>query len=415
MNPNSPLDNQAGRSALVSTGIVGLTSLIMKKFAGTSLKVGLPIGLGTALIFDYAVKRNKNHSAIRVANGAASAFLKGKEDEHYDKHQSAKRSDTWFSNQLVTAYVSLGSIAALGSYKFLTRQPAQLVHDILAITRPETIADIIDANRGPGPALPDMPAIPELPGRFGARKPQRYLLNSCQFLGVLLVSLHMLSLTQLDTVRNSLYDLFYVPLIDRIEGLFEFDAAELTTGARHHAIEKMMEEQIADVIGSFRTNPNQEMNLPDDISLVSIVEDETGTQMALSMHRDQAREIPIVHLDDDQVSQLGAFYDTNPEFANQLEEQLLKEQIRQTVLETYAEHDHPALDAPDSISTATSDVSSGLPPRVRGPDEPIPPGWVQYEGGMYGNDDGRMFVEDGFDDLLAYIRDNPGPAPPGWV
>ena len=407
MNPNSPLDNQAGRSALVSTGIVGLTTIIMKKFAGTSLKIGLPVGLGTALIFDYAVKRNKNRSAIRVMNGAASAFLKGKEDENWEKHQSAKRSNTWFSNQLVTAYISLGSIAALGSYRWMARKPAQLIHNIVAITHPETIAEIIYAN------LDDMPVVPELPGRFGARKPQRYLLNSCQFLGVLLMSLNMLSLVQLETVRNSLYDLFYKPLIDQIEGLFEFDAAEMTPGERHHAIEKMMEEQAADVINSFETHPDQEMQLPDDVSLVSIVEDVNGDQVGLSMHRDQAREIPLVHLDEEQVADLTSFYDTNPEFATQFGEQILQEQIRQTVLETYAEHDHPALDHPDTISTATSDVSSGLPPRIRGPDEPIPPGWVQYEGGMYGNNDGRMFTEDGFDDLLAYIRDNPGPAPPG--
>ena len=419
MNFNSPLDNQAARSALVSTGIVGLTAAIMKKVAGASYSIGLPVGVGTALLMDYAVKRNKNHSAIRIMNEAAAAYLRKDEKGHWLSHQFPGRDFAWFSNQLVTAYVSLGSIAGLASWRWIRRRGARVIRDTLAAQhRPLAIMDIVaSAASSVGAAASSLPSfgsshaedgLPDVPE---IRKPQRYLMNSCQFLGVLLISLGALQAPQLSVVRETLYNVFYLPLIDRIEALFEEDAAVMTPGERHEAIEKMMEEAAIEVVDQFETHPERELDLP-DVSLVSIVEDENGDQMALSMNRDQAREIPIVHLEENQVAELGNFYDRNPQYAAGVADFFIEEQIRAAALSADAEMAPTTTDgelstipeAPVVDDDTSSGDSTGLPPRKRDATEPIPDGWKQYPDGMYSNEAGtRMFREDAFDDLLAFI------------
>ena len=122
MNFDSPLDNQAARSALISTGVVGLTAGLVKHFTGKGLKVGLPVGLGTGLLADYLYKRHKNHAAVRTMNDHSWAFM----HQHVDKAFGNVDSDprykgyidrTWFEEQLTLAHVATGTVALAGAYK----------------------------------------------------------------------------------------------------------------------------------------------------------------------------------------------------------------------------------------------------------------------------------------------------------
>ena len=115
MDYRSPLDNQAARSALVSTGIVGVTATLVQQLWGKGPKVGLPIGIATALALDYAHKRYRNHRSVRTISAHARDLLRDSQPKNKTKSK-AWTDRTWYEEQLTRAWVATGGIALVGAY-----------------------------------------------------------------------------------------------------------------------------------------------------------------------------------------------------------------------------------------------------------------------------------------------------------
>ena len=54
-DPLKPLKDQAARDAIITSGIVGLTTAIMVKGLDIDIGISLPIGVATAVSLDYLI------------------------------------------------------------------------------------------------------------------------------------------------------------------------------------------------------------------------------------------------------------------------------------------------------------------------------------------------------------------------
>ena len=60
------MENLAAQRALTSTGIIGLSALLLTKVAKIDLKVSLPIGMAAGLSVDYLTNLDEYRKAIRI-------------------------------------------------------------------------------------------------------------------------------------------------------------------------------------------------------------------------------------------------------------------------------------------------------------------------------------------------------------
>ena len=72
---SNPADDLAARRALISSGIVGLTTAILTKFMDVKLDVSLPVSVATAITLDFLVNRHQNRVGIDVLETEAGKYL----------------------------------------------------------------------------------------------------------------------------------------------------------------------------------------------------------------------------------------------------------------------------------------------------------------------------------------------------
>ena len=409
LDSDSPLDNQAARSALISTGIIGLTVAIMKKGWGESYKVALPAGLAAALAMDYAVKRHTNHAAISASNTAAYNFLRNKPN---------KVDPKWLNQQMVMGFVSLGAAGYLGRFAYVARQAAQGMYDLtfqeplLRLGDIIRLAEVIPPLIGGGapalnlPEMPDMP-MPDVPDAI--KPPKRIIWSLLQHLVVVLLSVGLVNRDQMPYVRDALYGIFYQRLVRPIRTLInryrhDTDRSDFNVLVEND-IAFMFEQAQDDVITDLYSH---NINLPDGPPLISVVENEHGQRVALTMNVDSSvQEIPLIHVPDQVVNNLAHTFQTNPQYGPAGTDTHIQNDVVESVLRGMISElrDDDSIDVAESTYLSSSDGgSTALPARIRGEHEPIPPGWTQAADGMYHSADGsRQFYEDNYDDLLAYI------------
>ena len=72
---SNPADDLAARRALISSGIVGLTTALLTKFMDVKLNVSLPVSVATAITLDYMVNRHQNRVGLEVLETEAMRYL----------------------------------------------------------------------------------------------------------------------------------------------------------------------------------------------------------------------------------------------------------------------------------------------------------------------------------------------------
>ena len=82
MSGYDPIKDRAARSALISSGIVGLGTATLVKGFGMDLAVSLPLSVGAAISLDYIINVNRNKEAIRT--------LKSEANDFYQEQQAGK-------------------------------------------------------------------------------------------------------------------------------------------------------------------------------------------------------------------------------------------------------------------------------------------------------------------------------------
>ena len=313
MDFQSPLDNQAARSALVSTGVVGLTAALVQKVWGKGPKVSLPIGVATALALDYAQKRYRNHASVRTMNSHSWNYMHKQVEE---KAQSwVDRS--WYEEQMTMAWVALGGAALAGAYKFygymqgvrdiVVRNTAPTVVSALVNTLPLVASQdsIIQPPRNDGP-----------PQTFDARKAQSNLKSTLVTIGVIYASLDLLMPDQIQSFANYLADLFIDYAIQPLTELFSDPPQD------PHVLHERMLRICENAQGAVLTQMceaernrdlQDEEKLPEVPNIVGIVEDHRGERVAMTIDADGAREVPLVHIDEQLSNQLMNQYSANVE------------------------------------------------------------------------------------------------------
>ena len=68
------MENLAAKRALTSTGVIGLSSLLLTKLFGIDLKVSLPVGMATGLTVDYYQTLDSYKKSIRIVSGTLSEY-----------------------------------------------------------------------------------------------------------------------------------------------------------------------------------------------------------------------------------------------------------------------------------------------------------------------------------------------------
>jgi hypothetical protein len=312
MNFQSPLDNQAARSALVSTGIVGLTATIVQKVWGKGPKISLPVGVGTALVLDYAHKRYRNHKAVRTMNGHAWNYMRNQVE-----HAKAWVDRSWYEEQMTMAWVALGGVSLAGAYAFSRNMRG--VRDIIARNIPTTVVvDLLEnhlpyVRRGVPPPRNVGP-----PREFDPIKAQSYLRNNLITVGVIFASLNMLAPDQVQQFATWISSLFIDHAIQPLMELF-------TEGPEdpiliHERIMEICENASGAVLDDLcAAEAAQDLDgLPEVPSIVGIVEDGNGNRVAMTLDRDQAQEVPLVHIDGGMEEQLRSQYSANVEPGDQV-------------------------------------------------------------------------------------------------
>ena len=88
------MENLAARRALTSTGIIGLSALLLTKVAKIDLKVSLPIGMAAGLSVDYLTNLDEYRKAIRIFSGRLK------------EHEKRGTSDPYM-NSVMTAILAI--------------------------------------------------------------------------------------------------------------------------------------------------------------------------------------------------------------------------------------------------------------------------------------------------------------------
>ena len=71
------MNNLAAQQALTSTGVIGLTSLLLTKTFDIDLKVALPIGMATGLTFDYFQNMHTYRKSLRLTTHRVREYERG--------------------------------------------------------------------------------------------------------------------------------------------------------------------------------------------------------------------------------------------------------------------------------------------------------------------------------------------------
>ena len=119
-------DDDAARRALVSSGVVGLTTALLTKGFGVDLEVSLPVALATGISLDYVVNRRrarrdreKEFESITVTGNAIGDFIRADLGESVTHSAWGQEYDggVWQA-QLLTGVVGLlaGGTMALRGY-----------------------------------------------------------------------------------------------------------------------------------------------------------------------------------------------------------------------------------------------------------------------------------------------------------
>ena len=74
------MENLAAKRALTSTGVIGLSSLLLTKLFGVDMKVSLPVGMATGLTVDYYQNLTAYKKGVRIVSSRLSEY----EDELND-------------------------------------------------------------------------------------------------------------------------------------------------------------------------------------------------------------------------------------------------------------------------------------------------------------------------------------------
>ena len=108
------MQNLAARRALTSTGVIGLSALLLTKLFDIDLKVSLPIGMATGLTVDYLQNMNTYKHAVNVVS-------------HRMRTYQDKISDSPFVDSLMVVVFALLSMTnahvVVGRYRDLFALP----------------------------------------------------------------------------------------------------------------------------------------------------------------------------------------------------------------------------------------------------------------------------------------------------
>ena len=275
-----PVDDQAARRALVSSGIVGLTTVLMTKTLGVQVEVSLPVGVATAIALDYLINRNMDQAAATITRNAIGDFIKREMTG-----QATTRSV--YEEQLLTGVTALlaGATIEIGRYMVFGGGPTGL-----ALGAAGRVGTAI-ATYGPAvPALPDLiGGLPALPGRLA---------------GFAAAGWGIYSRTHLsrDLARFGMF------LYDQFQRAPEQDIGDpnavgnLQVWANQHAAEYMAERPpsifVPDDVTSIEDLVDELPGVPSVSGRLSLFQREDGSEVALAWDNDAGpiREVAVIHI-----------------------------------------------------------------------------------------------------------------------
>ena len=68
-------DDLAARRALISSGLVGLSTAVMTKYFKVNLDISLPVSVAGAITLDFIVNRHQNTHGLDIAKNECGAYL----------------------------------------------------------------------------------------------------------------------------------------------------------------------------------------------------------------------------------------------------------------------------------------------------------------------------------------------------
>ena len=319
MDFESPLDNQAARSALVSTGIVGLTATLVQKIWGKGPRVSLPVGVATALALDYAHKRYRNHQSVRTMNDHAWNFMR----RNVEKKAKSWVDRSWFEEQMTMAWVAVGGTVLAGAYAVHRNMSG--VRAMVARNIPPTVViDVLDSigSRlpyvGRGAAAPRHVGPPD-PIGFDPIKATSYLNSNLLTIGVIFASLHLLPHSNVMEFATYLSSRFIDVAIDPLIELFTGPAARPEDPhILHERVLKICENAQGAVLSMLCEEERQRdldnaPAVPEAPSIIGVVQDNHGNRVAMTLDVDHVAEVPLVNIADEQAEQLRSQYSANVE------------------------------------------------------------------------------------------------------
>jgi len=162
--PTPFADDLAARRALVSSGLVGISTAVMTKFFKIDLNVSLPVSVAGAIALDFVVNQHQNTHGIDIAKNECGVYLNQLATE------SSHTMNVWRDHLMfgITTIMALyGTTFMAGRYRALEIHPAVLASRALDRRLLETgdnplverVAEFQDRGwgiYGPGDLLADM-------------------------------------------------------------------------------------------------------------------------------------------------------------------------------------------------------------------------------------------------------------------
>ena len=300
----NPATDLAARRALISSGIVGLTTAILTKTMDVQVEVSLPVGVATAIALDFMVNRETDEAALQIAKTAIGDFIQ-------NELAGTPASGTKYEEQLLTGVTALlgGATIEIGRYMVFGGGPTGY-----AVAAAGRVGTAIAGTAVPELGLPVLPdlisGLENVPGRLA---------------GFAAAGWGIYSRNQLsrDLARFGMF------LYDQFQRAPEENYGDpnavgnLQVWADQHAADYLAERPASIVVPSDATSIRDLVDelpgVPSVDGRLTLFQREDGSEVALAWDHDGApvREVPVVRLGRDTLSRVSRSVSSAPTYSDE--------------------------------------------------------------------------------------------------
>ena len=285
----NPATDLAARRALISSGVVGLTTAILTKTMKVNVEVSLPVGVATAIALDFLINRETDKTALKIAKNAVGEYIER-------EIAGTPSRGSKYEEQLLTGVTALlaGATIEIGRYMAFGGGATGYVVD--------------QANRA-GTAIATRAATQlihggELPDMFSSLQDVSGRLAGFAAAGWGIYSRHQLSR---DLARFGLF------LYGEWQRAPEAGGAPVNVQelANQHAFDYLAERPASIVVPSDATSISDLVDelpgVPSVSGRITLLQRPDGSEVALAWDNDgaSAREVPVVRVDEDTLSRVS--------------------------------------------------------------------------------------------------------------